>query len=248
MIPKKIFTFWDGSDMPNIVKKCIEKMRSINPGWEIVVLTRKDILDELPCLQFLSMTHQSDWARVCALQQHGGVWLDASCICLKPVTSWVDMQSTALQGFSPPFDERLFENWAFAAPKNSEFMNLWKEQVREACIQGHEAYCSSIPDNIVGNLRPSFLPYLSMHAGFCVVHHANPHLQVIKRPSCEENMPFHYLCANDWDVDRAIKTLTKASLYSKHAKTVMIKMRGEERLKLADKDIDRLSLIGRLSP
>lgn len=247
MIPKRIFTYWDGDERPQIVDACIRQMESMHPGWVITVLRREDVCDELPCLRFLSKAHQSDWARVCAIQKHGGVWLDATCICQQPVTAWVNMEASSLQGFSPPFDDTLFENWAFAAPKNSRFLELWKEQVRDACMQGHEAYCSSIPDNILGNLRPH-LPYLSMHAGFCLVKYAHPDLDVVSKPSCEKYMPFYYLCSNDWNVDAAIKSLVTARDYAKHKATPLFKMRGVERSRLIELNpiVEGKSIIGRL--
>ena len=227
-IPKKIFTYWDGEPRPKLVDACILRMKMLHPGWTVTVLTRDKIRDELPCLKFLSKQHQSDWARVSTLHSHGGVWLDSTCLCQRPVTDWVDMNHSALQGFSTPFDDNVFENWAFAVPAKSRFLEFWKEEVRKACIQGHEAYCSSIPNIFLGNLR-SHLPYLSMHAGFCVVKNAHPDLPVVMRRSIDKNMPFHYIDSKKWNLDDACQSLISARDYKKHEKTALIKLRGLER-------------------
>ena len=33
-IPKNIFTYWSGAEMPPFVKACIQRMQDINPTWK----------------------------------------------------------------------------------------------------------------------------------------------------------------------------------------------------------------------
>ena len=158
-IPKRIFMYWNG-DIPKLPLACISRIKRLHPDWDVEILRDDNLCGEMPCLKFLAVQHRSDWARCCILARHGGVWLDSTCICNRPVTDWVDLNSDAIQGFSAPWDASILENWAFAVPTGSEFMREWKEEVAKACDVGHQAYCSAIPVDVTGDAMQKQLPYL----------------------------------------------------------------------------------------
>ena len=47
-IPKKIWTFWDNTNLPDTVVKCIDSWHRYNPDYEITVLSKASIKDYLP--------------------------------------------------------------------------------------------------------------------------------------------------------------------------------------------------------
>jgi hypothetical protein len=126
-------------------------------------------------------------------------------------------------------------------------MDLWKEEVHRASMIGHEAYCGSIADYVLRNLR-DHLPYLSMHAGFCVVKHAHPELAVHMTSSILKNGPFNYLNETSWDTKRAVKLLCLSENAARFSQNCLIKFRGMERKYIVEtvKNIEPGSILGRL--
>jgi mannosyltransferase OCH1-like enzyme len=56
-IPKKIWTFWDNDDIPDIVQKCIHTWKKHNPNYEITVVTKKSLSEYLPGVDFSKIKH-----------------------------------------------------------------------------------------------------------------------------------------------------------------------------------------------
>jgi len=141
-VPRKIWTYWDNPDkLPKSVKLCMETWRESNPDYEIVLLTKKNfqgyitIPDEIKKHPHFNDSPQrfSDLVRLYALEEHGGIWVDASVIIKEPFDDWLFPKYAEFSGFyMGPFsiDEKtpVIENWFFAANKNSQFVKLWKEE------------------------------------------------------------------------------------------------------------------------
>eukprot|EP00966_Prymnesium_polylepis_P080039 1854684-Prymnesium_polylepis.1 len=109
-IPREIFTFWDGASMPELVRGCIELMRTNNPSFSVHVLSSKNLdafglgnLTRVPNFSELEGAHLGDAVRLEALARYGGVWLDASIITTQPVEAWVNMSVPAMHGFATPW-------------------------------------------------------------------------------------------------------------------------------------------------
>ena len=122
-VPKNIFMFWDSGTPPDFIAACISQIAKVNPGWLVYVMTPSDPLsisgvsDAFPGGNGPSdVAHTADWYRASTLAKHGGVWIDASSIALRPFTSWVDLESPDVQGFAAPWSNNTMENWAVRAP------------------------------------------------------------------------------------------------------------------------------------
>ena len=107
--------------------------------------------------------HTSDWVRASHLLTHGGVWRDATCICISGVEDWMNHHDHRLQGFSASWDKTVMENWALACIPGCPAMRKWH-------AMGFFAYKYSIDASVFDRSR---LPYLTMHAVFCVTQ---PHI------------------------------------------------------------------------
>ena len=83
-VPKIIWAYWD-SDMPSIVKKCIDGWKKYNPDYNIIVLNKNnykkyiDIPDDLLNNKNFndSAARFSDLLRLFQLTEYGGIWIDS---------------------------------------------------------------------------------------------------------------------------------------------------------------------------
>ena len=203
MIPKLIFMFWKG-ERSWLVDVCVARVRKLHPGFEIEVLDAP--LEEVGGYDSLSVQHQSDWVRICAIERYGGIWLDASCFLFKPVDDWVDMTSGRLQGFSAPFSDDCLENWAFAAPPNNELVRVWKLQLKLAIETGFKAFKKQQRCLLGDHAIYYRMPYLTMH-GCYILASRMTNMRADMTKSCDG--PFKHLCKTNWDTTRAIKYAIK---------------------------------------
>lgn len=98
---KTVWLLWlqGWNNAPWLQKKVFETWKFNNPTWNVVALEWNNLSqyfckDELPYLydETKSITHQtmSDIIRLSLLDKYGGVWADATMLCLKPLDEWVD--------------------------------------------------------------------------------------------------------------------------------------------------------------
>lgn len=91
----KIWIYWNNPDsMPLMVKSCIDRIRKMSNGHEVVVLTDKTLADYIdfdPVVWKkykegkITRTHLSDFIRVALLYKYGGVYLDSTVYPLRPL-------------------------------------------------------------------------------------------------------------------------------------------------------------------
>lgn len=144
-IPNKIWSFWSGP-MNQVVEKSIESWRHYNPTYEIIMLNKNNLhkycnvnIAELP-IAASNDTKFSDYVRLNVLAQHGGIWLDATCICHQSF-DWIHGIQRAtgsefvgyyLEGNSDSnylYKSPAIEAWFFACVPNSKFVVNWKNEL-----------------------------------------------------------------------------------------------------------------------
>lgn len=91
--------WWQGLDTaPEIVKACIESVRRNAGGREVIVINDENVeeyvqfpdwIKELHKNGILSRTHISDLLRLELLARYGGIWLDSTFYCCRPLTSHI---------------------------------------------------------------------------------------------------------------------------------------------------------------
>jgi hypothetical protein len=77
---------------PWLTRFVVQSWAMHNPGWTIQLVSKKNLgafmdttsLDDIEC-----PAARSDLLRLRLLDQHGGVWADATLICMLPLDSWV---------------------------------------------------------------------------------------------------------------------------------------------------------------
>lgn len=90
---KKVFTFWEPkSSVPGYVNLCMETWKHCLPGCEVVVLDYDSLGDWLTAdeqaavlCRKMTLAMQSDCIRCAVLKKHGGIWMDADTVLIKPL-------------------------------------------------------------------------------------------------------------------------------------------------------------------
>jgi hypothetical protein len=265
-IPKKVWTFWDSANPPEIVNKCIQTWRKHNPNYEIILLNKENILEYLPEVDFSKIKHIhgnsiekfADMVRIHILSKYGGIWSDASIICLKPFDSWIpqlqEKKNAEFVGFYidsftfPEYKEKspVVENWFFACVQNCSFVKDWlNEFLKISDFDSLDDYVENVKAQGINLQNISGTSYLSMHVACQKVLQqpgANYRIELLKA----EDSAFNYLTKNDWKTNDAIRNLLdckepdKKGLDCDFLKSPIIKLRGHERREIETQNYSHL--------
>ncbi|MEM6845178.1 MAG: capsular polysaccharide synthesis protein [Bacteroidota bacterium] len=131
-LPKRIWILWfqGKENMPEVVKSCYASWQHHNPDWEVNLLDGsnydkyvdvKEIFEnretEIP------VEKRSNIIRVNLLKKYGGVWVDATCYCIKPLDNWLPQCATSgFFAFSRPTRDKMIDNWFLASYKDNYLM------------------------------------------------------------------------------------------------------------------------------
>jgi hypothetical protein len=247
-VPRKIWTYWDNPDrIPKSVKLCMESWKKFNPDYEIVLLTKKNfkgyitIPEEIRDHPHFNDSPQrfADLVRLYALDEHGGIWIDASVLVKEHFDKWLFPKYAEFSGYymgAYSTDEKTpaIENWFMAANKNSKFIKLWKQEFLEiANFKDIHTYLDSRKKMNVNfeKFRDPF--YLAAYVA------AQKVIQVDKYPldtlilRDSRDGPFRYLKECKYQAEKAMKLACSDKKYQ----TPIMKMTSDER-EILDRDLD----------
>jgi len=139
MIPKIIWIYWDSGfeSAHKIVKYCVESWKNKNPDWQIRLISESNLSTYINAIDVtkhkyfkLPIQKKANLIRLKLLADYGGVWVDATVYCTKPLSQWVFKHSTSgFFVFSNPGRDRLISNWFIAAnPNNYIIKELYKSR------------------------------------------------------------------------------------------------------------------------
>lgn len=148
-LPKLIWTYWaQGVDStPYIVNKCFESWRELNPNWKFHVLDESNVaqfvdMSDIP--RWLPFRYRANILRLRLLKQYGGVWVDSTTFCHRPLDEWQPLMcSTGFFVFSNPSEDRFVENWYIASAKGHVLIDAWERvyaQYIRTLPSVHDAY------------------------------------------------------------------------------------------------------------
>jgi Capsular polysaccharide synthesis protein/Polysaccharide pyruvyl transferase len=132
---KTIWSCWfQGRDAaPYVVKRCFASWERKNPGWnfrcvDAVSIRRYVNLQSVVDLQSRSVTAASisDIVRILLLHEFGGVWVDATLLCNRPLDEW--LPSAMIEGFfafAAPAHDRLLSSWFLSAVPDHYLISAW---------------------------------------------------------------------------------------------------------------------------
>jgi hypothetical protein len=135
-INKTIWMFWEQgwNDAPEICKICLKSWLKYNPDWNIQTLDGSNIADFINLEQYVKnykskrpIQMRADILRTNLLNQHGGLWVDATVFCTKPLNDWI--YPYIKEGFFA-FEKNdkvphLISNWLLYAEPNNYIINTW---------------------------------------------------------------------------------------------------------------------------
>lgn len=96
-INKTIWILWlQGWDTaPWLPQQVVQSWKVQNPGWNVVLVSEMNLKEYVTDIDYMykdsiSPQAKSDIVRLALLNKHGGVWADATLICLQPLDSWIE--------------------------------------------------------------------------------------------------------------------------------------------------------------
>ncbi|MDX3901012.1 MAG: capsular polysaccharide synthesis protein [Sphingobium sp.] len=116
---------------PHLVRRCLESWEAQNPGWEMRVLDAGSALHHAPALADFDLDRRSvtaaslsDLLRLSLLHEYGGVWLDATVFCNRPLDDWLpDCMEEGFFAFHRP--DRPLASWFLAAVPHDPIIARW---------------------------------------------------------------------------------------------------------------------------
>ena len=146
----RVFTFWEPkAAVPGYIRLCMKTWERNLPGYETVVLdydTLGDYLtpaeiDEVLCRK-MTLAMQSDCIRCAVLKKHGGIWLDADTIMLRPLDRRFSAADCSIVAW--PMDGHLVHYAAFinAVKPQCRFLCDWHRELLPR-VKKAEAFRSS---------------------------------------------------------------------------------------------------------
>lgn len=206
-IPRTIWFLWfQGLDKaPYVVRKCYESWVVRNPGWRIMLLDESTLPGfgtvnySSDTVRAIPPTKRSDLVRLDLLAHHGGVWTDATCLCIRPLDDWLlPYMKSGFFAFSRPGPDRLLSSWFLAAePGNilptrlfSQLHSYWDSHIFRN--EEREFTVNVLQRLLRGSARTRgwwfsrpVAEWLSVHPRNFVVHYAFEKL-IREDPSCAE--------------------------------------------------------------
>lgn len=130
---KKIWIYWDSpiEDAPEVVKLSYLSWKELNPDYEVVLLNDENIKCKLGfdfnsifdmCRIRLTKANKSDLLRTYLLSRFGGVWVDATTFCIRPLHIWLPSIKDKTDFFmfrQQEIKSRPFEVWFMYSKKGS---------------------------------------------------------------------------------------------------------------------------------
>ena len=214
-IPKIIWLFWDGTTKPPLVQATIARIHSLNPDYQVHLLDKKNVSQFIDC-DFLdrsdiTVSHKSDLIRLELLAQHGGIWVDATCIFNEDF-KWVDEASQSVSADLIAFyraqdthnyDFPIIESWFLASSQGNRLIRAWRDEFRKILNNGSKSYFLSVSQRNdyteirQGIERPEYLiVYLSEQIAIRRIE--KPRLFLRKA----EDSPFLYQQLVKWNRER----------------------------------------------
>lgn len=141
-IPRVVWTLWlQGWDAaPPLVQACLRSWELRNPTWAVRALTAETIGDYVDLAAIypdvntagLPAAARSDMIRVALLSEHGGVWVDSTVFCVRPLDEWIDeVSGTGFFAFARPGPDRMLSSWFLAARSHDPVILELSGRVRD---------------------------------------------------------------------------------------------------------------------
>lgn len=145
-LPKNIFLLWfQGWNNAPLLQRQVRKSWEINnPNWNVILLNESNLRKYINDIDYIydkskKITYQakSDIIRLSLLKNIGGVWADATMLCMQPLDNWVEKVVNHSgfwmyhgKGAKMPKDIGP-ASWFIVSKKQNYVLQKWKEKCDE---------------------------------------------------------------------------------------------------------------------
>ena len=163
---KTIYILWfqGFNNAPEVVKKCVNSWKYYNPDWKIVLLDDINLSSYVLLEKYIpnigsksiEKCHISDIIRVILLRTYGGLWVDATTFCNKPLNDWLpNYINEGFFAFDKPGPDRMISNWFLYAEKNNYIIEKWCFSTIQYYTLNNKAHTYFIHHYLFGDLYTS---------------------------------------------------------------------------------------------
>lgn len=220
-IPNIIWTFWDDSEIPPFIVRCIQSWKEYNLNYKIIVLNKTNLGNYIPEIDFTKIRaandfiqRYSDYARIHVLSKYGGFWFDASIIC-QASNRWIhDIQNeTGAEYIGYYIDQAtipeyvnmspVVENWCFACIPGSVFIQDWLNEFMVLNnYENAKQYVDAVLESGVNPQKIDQPEYLTMHLSAQKILQNNPNKYKLHLLRAEDTAFRHLVDDHgNWDGD-----------------------------------------------
>jgi hypothetical protein len=104
-----------------------------NPDWAFRCLDATTIERYVPLRQYVDLDRQSitaaslsDIVRILLLHEFGGVWVDATVLCNRPLDEWLpDVMGEEFFAFADPAPDRPLSSWFLSSESGNYLLSAW---------------------------------------------------------------------------------------------------------------------------
>ena len=122
---------------PELVRKCRHSWQRHNSNWQVISLDGENYkeyinLDDIirQHRHTIPIVHLSELVRINLLAKFGGVWVDATCFCCRPLDEWLeDNLTSGFFAFEKPGKDRLLSSWFLASVENCHLAKIYSQLV-----------------------------------------------------------------------------------------------------------------------
>ena len=130
---------------PDVVKTCLRSWKTRNPTWTVVELSEENLpdyvdSDALSTLKGLDVQRPklANLIRLYLISRHGGVWVDATCLCCQPLDRWLPhYMDSGFFAFRDPGPDRILANWFLAARKGNALASTFFKEHCDFFLKNH---------------------------------------------------------------------------------------------------------------
>lgn len=148
---KTIYILWfQGFDTaPELVKQCVISWKYYNPDWTIVLLDSTTLIQYIDIETYIpnmnqkniNKTAMSDIIRCLLLNLYGGVWVDATTFCNKPLNDWLPACiHEGFFAFNKPGRDRLLSSWFLYSTPHAYILNKWFHKTVDYYTRNNEPH------------------------------------------------------------------------------------------------------------
>lgn len=137
---KTVWLLWMqgwNDETPKLVQDVRKSWEQLNPSWNIELVTRANLNEyvDIPYIDHPAIAYaaKSDIIRLKLLAEHGGVWADATMLCMIPLDRWLydAMEPAGFWMYHGGEDKKRPASWFMVSLKDSLIATRWSAKTEE---------------------------------------------------------------------------------------------------------------------